>query len=55
MVTMTSMWIQQDAATDITYLDTVTASMGLVSLGSTSMVVDCLMPAIEDLLDLDQM
>ena len=53
MATMTSTQMQQDAVTGITYLNTVMASMSLVSLGSLPMVVDCLMPAIEDLIDPD--
>ena len=51
MVISTQM--QQDAVTGITYLDTVMASMSLVSLGSTPMTVDCVMPDLEDIMDSD--
>ena len=37
---MISTWVQQDAVTGITYLDTVMTFMSLVSLGSTPMEVD---------------
>ena len=41
MATMMSMWLQQDAMMGATYVDTVTASVSLVSLGPTPMVGDC--------------
>ena len=53
MTTMMSTQMQQDTVTGITYLDTITASMSLVSMGSTPMAVDCLMSTIEDLTDSD--
>ena len=49
--TIMSTQMQQDAVTDITYLDIVMASMSLVSLGSTPIMVYCLMPTTEDLMD----
>ena len=53
MTTMTSTWVWQDAATGTTYLDTITSSMSLVSLGSTTTMGDYPMPAIGDLIDSD--
>ena len=47
--TMISMQMQQDAATGITYLDTVMASMSLASLGATPMMVDHPVPVLEEL------
>ena len=47
MATMTSMQMWQDAVTGTTYVDTVMASMSLVSLGSTPMAVDHPVPALE--------
>ena len=55
MTIMISKWVWQDVVTGITYLDTVMASMSLVSLGSTPMVIDHLVPALENLIDLDKM
>ena len=53
MATMTSTWMQQDVVTGVTYVDTVTASMGLASLGSTPMADECPMPTLENLSDSD--
>ena len=53
VATMISTQMQQDAVTGITYPDTVTASMSLVSFGATFTMVDCLMPALEELTELD--
>ena len=50
---MISMQMWQDAATGITYLDTVMASISLVSLGATPTAVNHLMPALEDFTELD--
>ena len=48
MATMMSMWLQQDTMMGTTYVDTVTASMSLVILGPTTMVVDCPTATLED-------
>ena len=53
MATMTSMWMCQDTVTGATYVDTVMASMSLISLRPTPMAVDCAMPSLEDLSDSD--
>ena len=53
MATMISMQMWQDVATGITYLDTVTASMSLVSLRATPMAADHPMPTLEDPSDSD--
>ena len=53
MATMISTQMQQDAVTGVTFLDTVMASMRIVSLGATPTMVDCLMPALEELMELD--
>ena len=48
MTTMMSVWVWQDATTGTTYVETVMASMSLVSLGLTPMAVDHLMATLED-------
>ena len=48
MATVMSMWLCQDSMMGITYVDTMTASMSLVSLGPTPMVVDCPTATLED-------
>ena len=53
MTMVISSRVQQDTVTSVTYLDTVTASMSLISLGSTPMAVDCQMPVLENLTDSD--
>ena len=53
MATRTLTWVWQDTATGITYVDAVTTSMSLVSLGSTTMGVDHPLLAPENLMDSD--
>ena len=48
MATVMSTWLCQDSMIGATYVDTVTASMSLVSLGPTTMAVDCLTATLED-------
>ena len=43
--------ICQDEVTSVMYMDTVTASMGLISLGTLLMAVDHQTPTIEDVTD----
>ena len=50
MATMTSTEICQDKMTGNIYMNTVTASMGLINLETS---VDCLMPTLEDVTDTD--
>ena len=52
MATMTLMWVQQNAATGITYVDVV---MSLLSLECTTMVADHPLPALENRMDSDLM
>ena len=47
MTMLTSTRINQDEATGITYMDMVTASMGLVALETSCMMDDPNMPALE--------
>ena len=51
MTTMMTTWICQDKMTSVTYMDTVTASVGLISLGMPLMAVDYQTPIIEDVTD----
>ena len=53
MATMTSMWVQKDVAMGATYVDTVMASMSLISLGPTPMAVNCPMTTVEDISELE--
>ena len=48
MATMLSMWLWQDTMMGTTYVDTMTASMSLVSLGPTPMAVGCPTATLED-------
>ena len=51
--TMMTTQICQDEMTSVTYMDTMTALMGLISLETPFVVVDCQMPTIEDVTDTD--
>ena len=53
MATMMSMETHQDKMTGNIYMNTVTASMGLLNLETPLMVGDCLMPIIEDITEMD--
>ena len=48
MATMMFMWLWQDIMMGTTYVDTVTASMSLISLGPTPMAGDHPMATLED-------
>ena len=48
MATMMLMWLCQDSMMGATYIDMVTASMSLMSLGPTPMVVDCPTATLKD-------
>ena len=48
MATMMLMWLYQDSMMGATYIDMVTASMSLVSLGPTPMALDCPTATLED-------
>ena len=48
VATMMYMWLQQDSMMGDTYVDTVTASMSLINLGPTPMVVDHPTATLED-------
>ena len=50
---MMSTQIYQDEVTGITYMDTVTASMGLISLGTSPMGVGHQIPVLEDVTNTD--
>ena len=52
MATMCTTHIVQDETTGVTYMDTVTTSMGRVALGSSHMVAHSPRPTIEDVTDL---
>ena len=52
MITM-SMWLWQEARSDITYIDSVTASMSLTSLGSAPIMVDHPRATLEDVTDVE--
>ena len=51
VATLMATGISQDEATSIIYMDTVTASIGLIALGTSCMVVDPGMPILEDVTD----
>ena len=51
MTTEMSTRINSDKATSITYMDMVTASMGLVTLETSHMTVDPGIPLLEDVTD----
>ena len=51
MTTLMLTRVNQDEVTSITYMDMVTASMGLVALGTSHMVADPRMPMLEDVTD----
>ena len=53
MTTMMTTWIRQDEMTSVTYMDTVTASMGLIRLAMPLVAVGHLEPTIEDVTDTD--
>ena len=53
MTMLTSTRKCQDEATGISYMDMVAASMGLVSLGTPLMAVDCQMPTLEVITNMD--
>ena len=50
---MTSMWLWQDAMMGITYIDSMTASMSLVSLGPTPIAFDHPVATLEVVLELE--
>ena len=53
MTTMMTTQIHQDEMTGVTYMDTVTVSMGLINLGTPLMVGDHPTPTIEDVTNTD--
>ena len=53
MTTMMTTQIHQDKMTSVTYMETMTASMGLLSLGMPLMAVDHQTPTTEDVTDTD--
>ena len=53
MATMTSTWLWQDTMMGTTYIDSMTTSMSLVSLGPAPMVVDHPMTTLEDVTDVE--
>ena len=53
ITTTVTTWVCQDEMTGVTYMDTMTASMGLISLGTPLMADDHLMPTIEDVANTD--
>ena len=51
MTMLTSTRINQDEVTGITYMNSMTASMGLAALGTSYMAVDPRTPMLEDVTD----
>ena len=53
MTTMMTTWVCQDEMTGVTYMETVTTSVGLINLRTPLMVGDHLTTTIEDVTNTD--